>query len=132
MPDREAPGGSGLVLPLAVAARYSARVTTPNLPEVVDQPEVEEELEQPCHLILLDDDSHTYQYVIRMLGDLFGYSREKAFGIASVVDSQGQAILMTGAKDECLLKQDQIHAYGPDPLMEISVGSMSAVVEPAA
>ena len=57
-----------------------------------------------------------------MLGDIFGYSREKAFGIASVVDSQGQAILMTGAKDECLLKQEQIHAYGPDPLMELSVG----------
>ena len=111
---------------------YSASVTTPSLPEVVDQPEVREELEKPCHLILLDDDSHTYQYVIHMLGDLFGYSREKAFGIASVVDSQGQAILMTAAKDECLLKQEQIHAYGPDPLMELSVGSMSAVIESAA
>lgn len=132
MRDRESPCDSGRVLPLAAAPRYSACVTTPSLPEVVDQPEIEEELEQPCHLILLDDDSHTYQYVIRMLGDLFGYSREKAFGIASVVDSQGQAILMTAAKDECLLKQDQIHAYGPDPLMEISAGSMSAIVEPAA
>ncbi len=119
-------------MPPPVAARYSAFVTTPSLPEIVEQPEVHEELEQPCHLILLDDDSHTYQYVIRMLGDLFGYSREKAFGIASVVDSQGQAILMTGAKDECRLKQDQIHAYGPDPLMELSVGSMSAVIETAA
>ena len=39
---------------------------------------------------------------------------------------------MTGAKDECLLKQEQIHAYGPDPLMELSVGSMSAIVETAA
>ncbi len=113
-------------------ARYSAFVTTPSVPEIVEQPEVHEELEQPCHLILLDDDSHTYQYVIRMLGDIFGYSREKAFGIASVVDSQGQAILMTAAKDECLLKQEQIHAYGPDPLMELSVGSMSAIVETAA
>lgn len=119
-------------LPPPAGARYSAPVTTPSLPEIVDQPEVNEELEQPCHLILLDDDLHTYQYVIRMLGDLFGYSREKAFGIASVVDSQGQAILMTASKDECLLKQDQIHAYGPDPLMELCQGSMSAIVEPAA
>tara|TARA_Y100000590_G_scaffold303009_1_gene341640 strand:+ start:158 stop:481 length:324 start_codon:yes stop_codon:yes gene_type:complete len=106
-------------------------VTTPELPAIVEQPDTEEELERPYHLILLDDDSHTYQYVIRMLGAIFGYSREKALGIASVVDSQGQAILMTGPKDECLLKQEQIHAYGPDPLMEISQGSMSAVIEPA-
>ena len=119
-------------MPRPSDARYSAFVTTPSLPEIVEQPEVHEELEKPCHLILLDDDSHTYQYVIRMLGDIFGYSREKAFGIASVVDSQGQAILMTGAKDECLLKQEHIHAYGPDPLMELSVGSMSAVIETAA
>ena len=85
-------------MPRPSDARYSAFVTTPSLPEIVEQPEVHEELEKPCHLILLDDDSHTYQYVIRMLGDIFGYSREKAFGIASVVDSQGQAILMTGRR----------------------------------
>ncbi len=119
-------------LPLAAVPRYSARVTTPGLPEIVERPEVDEELDQPCHLILLDDDSHTYQYVIRMLGELFGYSREKGYGIACVVDSEGQAIVMTGPKDECLRKQDQIHAYGPDPLMEKSVGSMSAIIEPAA
>ncbi len=105
-------------------------MTTPTVPQVIDQQEVEEELETPWHLILLDDDSHTYQYVILMLGDLFGYSYEKGLGIASVVDHEGQAIVMTGAKEECLLKQEQIHAYGPDPLMKRSVGSMSAVIEP--
>ena len=119
-------------MPPPAAARYSARVTTPNLPVIVEQPETDEALEQPCHLVLLDDDTHTYPYVIRMLGDLFGYSREKGYGIACVVDSEGRAIVMTGAKDECLLKQDQIHAYGPDPLMERSVGSMSAIIETAA
>lgn len=100
-------------------------------PGVAERPDVEERVEPPCHLVLLDDDSHTYQYVIRMLGDLFGYSREKGFGIACVVDREGRGIVMTGPRDECLLKQEQIHAYGPDPLMERSRGAMSAVVEPA-
>ena len=87
--------------------------------------------EPPYHLILLDDDEHTYQYVIAMLGSVFGYGPEKGFAIACVVDSQGQAILMTGALDEVRLKQDQVHAFGADPLMPRCKGSMTAVIEPA-
>lgn len=87
--------------------------------------------EPPYHLILLDDNEHTYQYVIAMLGSVFGYAPEKGFAIACVVDSQGQAILMTGGLEEVRLKQDQVHAYGADPLMPGCKGSMTAVIEPA-
>jgi ATP-dependent Clp protease adaptor protein ClpS len=87
--------------------------------------------EPPYHLILLDDNEHTYQYVIAMLGSVFGYAPEKGFAIACVVDSQGQAILMTGGLEEVRLKQDQVHAYGADPLMPECKGSMTAVIEPA-
>lgn len=87
--------------------------------------------EPPYHLILLDDNDHTYQYVIAMLGSVFGYAPEKGFAIACVVDSQGQAILMTGGLEEVRLKQDQVHAYGADPLMPGCKGSMTAVIEPA-
>ena len=52
--------------------------------QVLEQLETSEELELPCHLILLDDDSHTYAYVIAMLTNIFGYSREKGFAIASL------------------------------------------------
>ena len=100
-------------------------------PDIVEQFSPDEALEPPHHLILLDDDSHTYQYVILMLGKIFGYSAEKGFSIACVIDSQGRAIVLTSSKDECLQKQDQIHAFGPDPRMEKCVGSMSAIVEVA-
>jgi ATP-dependent Clp protease adaptor protein ClpS len=89
------------------------------------------QFEPPYHLILLDDNEHTYQYVITMLGSVFGYAPEKGFAIACVVDKEGQAILMTGKMDELRLKQDQVHAFGADPLMPESKGSMSAVIEPA-
>jgi len=98
--------------------------------QVLEQLETSEELELPCHLILLDDDSHTYAYVIAMLTNIFGYSREKGFAIASTVDSQGQAIVMTAEKEKCLEVQKHIHNFGPDPLMETSTGSMSAIIEP--
>ena len=38
------------------------------------------------HVILLDDDEHTYDYVIEMLMDLFNHSQETAFQMACEVD----------------------------------------------
>lgn len=98
---------------------------------VLEDTDTDAALEPPYHLILLDDQSHTYNYVIRMLGDVFGYSVEKAFAIACVVDANGQAIVMTAGKTEVSEKQSQIHAYGADPFMENSLGSMSAIIEEA-
>jgi hypothetical protein len=38
---------------------------------------------------------------------------------------------MTGEKAECEAKQSQVHAYGADPRIPASKGSMSAIVEQA-
>ncbi len=89
-------------------------------------------MEPPYHLILLDDNEHTYQYVVHMLGSIFGYNHQKAFAMACVVDAQGQAILMTASHDEVQLKQEAVHAFGADPLMPECKGSMTAIIEPAA
>jgi ATP-dependent Clp protease adaptor protein ClpS len=83
------------------------------------------------HVVLLDDDSHTYDYVVRMLQELFGKNREAAYGIAVQVDKQGRAILMTTHREHAELKREQINSFGRDPLMEASRGPMSAVLEPA-
>lgn len=85
----------------------------------------------PYHVILLDDDDHTYEYVIEMLGRLFHIERERAYRMASEVDITGRVIVYTGPLEQAELKQDQIHSYGRDPRLERSVGSMSAVIEPA-
>lgn len=108
------------------------------MPETITSPgtrvtdETDEALEPPYHLILLDDQEHTYQYVVHMLGAIFGYSREKAYAIACIVDAEGRAILMTGAKGQLELKQEAVHAFGADPRMPDSKGSMSAILEPVA
>lgn len=83
------------------------------------------------HLVLLDDDDHTYAYVVEMLGDIFGYSREKAFAIACVVDAQGRAVVETADEETVRHHQAQIHAYGADPRITHCAGSMSAIIEPA-
>ncbi len=106
-------------------------MTTQPTPSTRVIEDTDRELDRPYHLVLLDDDSHTYPYVVAMVGAIFGYSREKGFAIACVVDSQGQAILMTGPRDEVELKQQLVHAFGPDPFMEQCAGSMTAIIEPA-
>ena len=88
-------------------------------------------LEGLFHLVLLDDNDHTYEYVVEMLGRVMGYGRQKAFAIACVVDSQGQAILETASHDQCTRHQRLIHSFGPDQRIKHCQGSMSAVVEPA-
>lgn len=80
------------------------------------------------NVVLLNDDDHTYEYVIRMLQELFGHPPERGMKIAKKVDKEGRGICLTTHKEHAELKRDQIHAFGPD---EGGHGSMSAIIEPA-
>lgn len=83
------------------------------------------------HVILHDDNDHTYDYVIEMLMQVFRYRREKAFGMACDVDGRGRVIVDTTTQERAELKRDQIHAYGADWRIPHCQGSMSATLEPA-
>ncbi len=105
---------------------------------VVDQPTVrptvrkdEKTKRQPrYHVILWDDDDHSYEYVILMMRQLFAHSLEKGFEIAKSVDGNGRAVCLTTTREHAELKRDQIHAFGKDILIERCAGSMSASIEP--
>src|SRR5688500_9561107 len=92
-----------------------------------------EDVEQPrsWNVVLLNDDDHSVQYVVRMMQELFGHPPEKGLKIASTVDKQGRAVCLTTHKEHAELKRDQIHAYGRDAMTQGSKGSMSAIIEPA-
>ena len=83
------------------------------------------------HVVLLDDDEHTYDYVIEMLQKLFLFSTDVAFQHAVEVDSTGRTVVITCELPQAEFARDQIHAYGADPRMPKSKGSMSAVLVPA-
>lgn len=85
----------------------------------------------PYNVILLDDDDHTYDYVIGMLRKLFGSSPESAFQLASEVDSSGKVIIETTTLERAELKRDQIHGFGRDWRIARCEGSMSSVIEMA-
>jgi ATP-dependent Clp protease adaptor protein ClpS len=100
------------------------------------EPEVENEtsdqLQPLYHVILLNDDDHTYDYVIEMLTKIFGFSESKALSHAVEVDTNGTTILLTCELERAEHKRDLIHSYGPDWRLPRSLGSMAAIVEPAA
>ncbi len=105
-------------------------ITLPALPK--SRPEERTRRQPPYNVVLLNDDDHTFQYVIAMLQQLFGYPPEKGFQMAREVDATGRVIVLTTTKEHAELKQDQIHAFGPDPdSSKDCKGSMTCVIEPA-
>ena len=104
-------------------------MATVALPEVED--DTLDRLEPLYHVILLDDNDHTYDYVVEMVVAIFGVSETTAFRHAVEVDTNGRTILLTCPWEQARDKQQQVHAYGPDWRLDRSKGSMSAIVEPA-
>src|SRR5881409_1227978 len=95
----------------------------------VDQ-STKDQLSKLYHVIILNDDDHTFEYVIEMLQAIFGFPRATALAHTMEADSTGSSIVWTCGLEEAERKRDQIHAYGPDPRMPNSRGSVVALVEP--
>lgn len=109
----------------------SASVVVETREEVAEAAATRPRRQPRYHVVLWNDDDHTYAYVIRMLFDLFGYPVEKGFMMAREVDTTGRVIVLTTTKEHAELKRDQIHAYGKDDLVRGCKGSMKATIEPA-
>lgn len=106
----------------------SETITVPTPKEKVEE---KVKRQPPYHVILHNDDDHTYEYVILMLQALFGHPLELGFQMAEEVHTKGRVIVDTTTLERAELKRDQIHAYGPDPRIERCKGSMWATIEPA-
>lgn len=100
-------------------------------PKQAEKTKNEQRRQPPYHVVLLNDDDHTYQYVIEMLQKLFGHPPWKGFQLAKEVDTSGRVIVDTTTRERAELKRDQIHSYGPDRRLPRCKGSMSADIEPA-
>lgn len=118
-----------------MSEQHSAAVMEPPVQERQAKREAEAARNKPkrqprYHVILWNDNDHSYDYVQLMMMDLFGKPLESAFQIAFRVDKTGRAICLTTTREHAELKVEQIHAYGADPLIPRCKGSMSATIEP--
>ncbi len=85
----------------------------------------------PWNVVLLDDDDHSYEYVIDMLQRLFGHSLPTAYLMAKEVDTTGRVVIFTTHRERAELERDRVHGFGADPRIKGCKGSMSAIIEPA-
>ncbi|MFM7517958.1 MAG: ATP-dependent Clp protease adaptor ClpS [Planctomycetota bacterium] len=95
------------------------------------QPDKKPKRQPRYHVVLWDDPEHTYDYVIRMMKDLFHMTETAGRKLAEQVDKTGRAICLTTTLELAELKRDQIKAYGADPMSMKSKGSMYASIEQA-
>ena len=104
--------------------------------KTIADPEVGQEssskLEGLYHVIILNDDDHTIEYVVEMLQAVVGLSATDALARTLEADRTGSSVVRTCGLSEAEKKRDLIHAYGPDWRLPRSRGSVAALVEPAA
>jgi ATP-dependent Clp protease adaptor protein ClpS len=77
-------------------------------------PKQKPKFQPPYAVVVLNDDDHTYEYVIDTLCRVCGHSTQKAFKLAQEIDKTGRAVVWTGSMEVAELKRDQIKGMGPD------------------
>ena len=87
--------------------------------------------EQQFNVIVLNDDFHTFHYVIEVLCKICGHGEQHAFLLAKAVDDTGRAIVWTGTLELAEQKRDQIRGFGPDTHAQTPVEfPLGVVIEP--
>jgi ATP-dependent Clp protease adaptor protein ClpS len=85
----------------------------------------------PYNVVILNDEEHTFPYVIELLIKLFRHALPKAEELTWRIHTTGRAIVYTTHKELAELRRDQVIAYGADPRLQTSKGPMRCYVEPA-
>ena len=106
-------------------------VTTKTAPKHKTDRSTRTRRQPPYHVIILNDEEHTFEYVIEMLVKVFGHSLSIAETLTWRVHNTGRAIVLTTHKELAELKCEQVLSYGPDPRMSISKGPLGCYIEPA-
>jgi ATP-dependent Clp protease adaptor protein ClpS len=68
----------------------------------------------PYQVVVLNDNDHTFAYVIEGLVRFCGHNIERAYQLAKDVHQQGRAVVWSGTLEVAELKRDQLKGMGPD------------------
>ena len=106
-------------------------VTTLTAPKSKTDLQTRTRRQPPYHVVILNDEEHTFEYVIELLTKLFGHPLATAEELTLRIHHTGRAIVLTTHREKAELKREQVLAYGPDPRMSISKGPLGCYIEPA-
>lgn len=85
----------------------------------------------PYNVIIVNDEEHTFDYVIELLIKLFAHSLPAAEALTWQIHNRGRAVVYTTHKEKAELKREQVVSYGADPRMKESRGPLRCYIEPA-
>ncbi len=88
-------------------------VATPP-PQTREETSAKTRRQPPYAVVVLNDNEHTFDYVIDCFAKVFHYPIEKCFQLATTIHKEGRAVVWTGALEHAELKKDQIQGMGPD------------------
>ncbi|MBS0208250.1 MAG: ATP-dependent Clp protease adaptor ClpS [Planctomycetes bacterium] len=114
-------------------ADQNAAVAAPQVDQKTkEQPAADKPRLLPPHaVVVMNDDFHTFNYVIDVFAKVFGYAPEKSAVLAAQIHKDGRGIVWSGTKELAELKRDQIRSAGPDVYASRNVDwPLGVVIEP--
>lgn len=78
------------------------------------------------HVIFLNDDYHSFDFVIYVITTLFKKTFEEAFILTITIHKTGQGVITTCSKERALLYEEQVAG-----IKEGEKGAIGCVIEPA-
>lgn len=85
----------------------------------------------PYHVILENDDFHTFEFVISVLRKVFGVTENQAMEFALTAHKTGRCVVWTGSKEVAELKVEQISTFSEIRADGKKLGPLGTSIEPA-
>jgi ATP-dependent Clp protease adaptor protein ClpS len=86
----------------------------------------------PYHVILLNDDHHSMQFVVDVLIQVLGCPEEQALQLMLEAHHSGRAVIWTGPKEVAELKAEQVQTFHEVRAADSAkLGPVGCVIEPA-
>jgi ATP-dependent Clp protease adaptor protein ClpS len=82
------------------------------------------------HVILMNTDHHTFEFVVKLLMTIFNKDFDEACALTQAIHKQGQAICETTHKERAELLQEKVKGYGADPNMKGKPYPLPCFIEP--
>lgn len=79
-------------------------------------------VEDPCNLVVWNDEVNTFEWVIETLMDICGHTAEQAEQCAYIIHYQGKYAVQNGSYDDLKPKCDAITDRGINATVEVVAG----------
>jgi ATP-dependent Clp protease adaptor protein ClpS len=68
----------------------------------------------PYAVVLLNDEEHSFEFVVEALQKTFGYDLGKAVRLTLEAHESGRAVVWSGSKEVAEFKRERLRSCGPD------------------